>query len=61
MVVKGQVTKVIMNEISKIFEHINDISHENLDVSRMILYIKEDYKGKLWFLFSQSLRLTKKV
>lgn len=55
--VKGHLSKFLKEEIQKIMHHIADISFEKFMLSRMLLFIKEDIKGKIWILWANSLRI----
>lgn len=55
--VKGHLSNFLKIEIQKIVEHIASISYDKFLISRMILFIKEDVKGKIWILWSSSMRI----
>ena len=55
--VKGHLSQFLKTEIQKIVHHIASISYDKFQISRMLLFIKEDSKGKIWILWCNSIRV----
>lgn len=58
---KASLSKRLKDEIDKIIYHISELSDQQFSITRLLIYLKEDFQGQIWVLWSSSCRLENNV
>lgn len=58
---KASLSARLKEEIDKIIYHISELSQQKFSISRLLIYLKEDFQGQIWVLWTNSCRLENNV